>query len=77
MELHILKFYIQTYVEYDIYIKYDNHRNKLWYCMIQFSLELIFSLPFIALYRNLRVIGQDFFPKNRWPRLIICIDLFF
>ena len=28
------------------------------------------------MYRNLRVIGQYFFFQNRWPRLIICIDLF-
>ena len=28
------------------------------------------------MYRKLLVIGQNFFPKNHWPSLIICIDLF-
>ena len=30
----------------------------------------------ISLTLNLRVIDRYFFSQNRWPSLIICIDLF-
>ena len=56
----------------------DLYRQQSLSCDLkEISDMYVYLLTEVAAYRNLWVIGRDFFPPNRWSHLIICMDLFF